>query len=132
MVVLRNEHTGCPGISQDVRICRGILTGVLVEGLPGFSGTRGDGGRREKDKCCTDSSEIAFLSPLPSEILDGLPGLVPWLCRSLAGDLGKSLRVSDLCHLLCKIEGRLDNSRDHFCPLVVHALCRTDTDGLWS
>lgn len=97
-------------------MCGGILTRVRAEGTCSESSRRAsrlpwDTRRwreeRERERCCADRGGIPFLSPLPRGISDGLPGLAPRLCRCLAGDLGKSRRVSGLCLLLCKSEGPL-------------------------
>lgn len=87
MMLLRREHIGCPwDLSKkdlqrypNVGACRGGLLRNLQQGFPGFSGTQGNDGRKEKElNVGTDSSKIPFLSPLPSEILDGILPEQPW------------------------------------------------------
>lgn len=58
--------------------CRGLV-GNLQKGFLGFSGTHGGGGRKGKEmNTGMDSDEIPFLSPLPSETLDGILHGQPW------------------------------------------------------
>lgn len=94
------------------------------EGLPGFPGTRGDGGRREKERDVARTEvEFHFCLHFLAESRTVFPD---WRPGSVAVSLGTwGSRVASLVSASSSVK-----ARGHFCPPVVHALCCTDTDGL--